>query len=837
MMHHIGGGGEDPQIRLSGGGGGHAMAAVAVGQGGSSGPHHPASGHPVSSPSLASSPPITTQTSPILHTSISHIPASSPVMHHLDKNTSLATKLRLSKFLDDQAYPLRASLYHPVQDDGNIRVLSPALVNSQVLPRTRPLSPDPLLPPPATPTDVTRPRSPRDKSVSRGGRKSQPSTTPEQSDGDGADKASAAGSAKGGRGRGRRRPRPFKLKFHHQALPQEYLDHYEAKLRQEQRQAIAQQPMQSLQPPQSPVTPMTPTPDSSGCIEPQGLQGGVPRRKGGKNGRSSRGARPITIHEAGGGATEALLRDLLMSRPHLQQAALHQVALARAQSVPSVMMATGGRYSPAGEDQLPYMGEMILDSKPRRGRKPKKQDITHLINKNYGGFGLGPSGMVDAVPAQTPPSPSQYSNPRLAALQAHLQQSLEQEESDREDTYSRHSGYSAMSAISGDMGSRSRSYTSLVHSTGMSQESESGQNEPLNLCVRDTPLKLENDNHSPIRPVTDIKLEPGSGHIVGEDAHGGLNSPDPALWAAANRLNMPPHWLQDYRLKNEDGLSSGQSTPSLCSQSSHLPSFSPPVFPQFSPPPPLSSPHRPLSSPHRLISPHSMASPHSPHRLISPHSMASPQSPHSPSPAPDGSSLPPNHHHHRHVHALLKESLQQRLEEAARERLTSQDLHRQHSENGRSSARGGSAGARRKRSALFIPPPDPNTEVSICKFKFTGGPNPMLEEKKMVSVDSGGNLRYFSGNHHGIIRDSKQAASHLRLSGKILENMSLSKCEKDVKKIRLESDNDDSCSLNGLGSATGSPRGTLERGMDPPSSVPPQEESPKRKRRSKKSSV
>jgi hypothetical protein len=36
--------------------------------------------------------------------------------------------------------------------------------------------------------------------------------------------------------------------------------------------------------------------------------------------------------------------------------------------------------------------------------------------------------------------------------------------------------------------------------------------------------------------------------------------------------------------------------------------------------------------------------------------------------------------------------------------------------------------------------------VSICKFKFTGGAKPTLEEKKMLSVDSGGNFRYFSGS-------------------------------------------------------------------------------------------
>ncbi|EAT38441.1 AAEL009660-PA, partial [Aedes aegypti] len=58
---------------------------------------------------------------------------------------------------------------------------------------------------------------------------------------------------------------------------------------------------------------------------------------------------------------------------------------------------------------------------------------------------------------------------------------------------------------------------------------------------------------------------------------------------------------------------------------------------------------------------------------------------------------------------------------------------------------------KRKRSAIFIPPvpaensTNPATEVSICKFKFTGGAKPCLQEKKMLSVDSGGNFRYYSG--------------------------------------------------------------------------------------------
>ena len=37
-------------------------------------------------------------------------------------------------------------------------------------------------------------------------------------------------------------------------------------------------------------------------------------------------------------------------------------------------------------------------------------------------------------------------------------------------------------------------------------------------------------------------------------------------------------------------------------------------------------------------------------------------------------------------------------------------------------------------------------QVSICKFKFTGGERPSLEKKKQLSVDAGGNLRRYCQN-------------------------------------------------------------------------------------------
>ena len=124
----------------------------------------------VSSPSVASSPPLTSHIAASHLTSISNLRedvSSSTLFHHpmvettslgdttnlqAHKQAALANKLRLSKVLDPQYE--RTSLGMGVGvgvgvsvdvDDGrsDIRVLSPSLVNSQVLSKTRPLSPSP----------------------------------------------------------------------------------------------------------------------------------------------------------------------------------------------------------------------------------------------------------------------------------------------------------------------------------------------------------------------------------------------------------------------------------------------------------------------------------------------------------------------------------------------------------------------------------------------------------------------------------------------------------------------------------------------------------------------
>ena len=50
---------------------------------------------------------------------------------------------------------------------------------------------------------------------------------------------------------------------------------------------------------------------------------------------------------------------------------------------------------------------------------------------------------------------------------------------------------------------------------------------------------------------------------------------------------------------------------------------------------------------------------------------------------------------------------------------------------------------RKKRSAIFLPPEKLSNDVCICKFKFVAGNQPRLQEKKILSIDSGGNFRFF----------------------------------------------------------------------------------------------
>ncbi|CAF4840517.1 unnamed protein product [Pieris macdunnoughi] len=139
----------------------------------------------------------------------------------------------------------------------------------------------------------------------------------------------------------------WKLKFHHQALPQEYLDHYEQSL----KASTKKKPQEKVKE-QGDVN-----------ITNEAFKLWAQRLAGVQND----GNRNVT--QAAANMTSKTKEDKKK-----------KVAVA-----PSKIMTY---------DDLPYMGEMTLNnSKPRRGRKPKKADICHLIYENYG----------TVVPGQPPP--------------------------------------------------------------------------------------------------------------------------------------------------------------------------------------------------------------------------------------------------------------------------------------------------------------------------------------------------------------------------------------------------------------------------------------------------
>uniref|UniRef100_A0A182IWF4 Uncharacterized protein n=1 Tax=Anopheles atroparvus TaxID=41427 RepID=A0A182IWF4_ANOAO len=164
-----------------------------------------------------------------------------------------------------------------------------------------------------------------------------------------------------------RRKGPLKLRFHHQALPQEYLDHYEATQNNLQRKETA--PNQSSKQSQKQQTAQQ---SRKAMMERQAAQ---------------------EREERANESVRSWLQKILeLQKEGVSLAPLKDEVVPPAQDSPP-SAADSGTINQNGTPtkrivnytDLPYMGEITLDnSKPRRGRKPKKADICHLIYKNYG---------------------------------------------------------------------------------------------------------------------------------------------------------------------------------------------------------------------------------------------------------------------------------------------------------------------------------------------------------------------------------------------------------------------------------------------------------------------
>lgn len=356
---------------------------------------------------------------------------------------------------------------------------------------------------------------------------------------------------------------------------------------------------------------------------------------------------------------------------------------------------------------LPYMGEMTLDnSKPRRGRKPKKADICHLIYKNYGTIYPGTPN-----PRSLMEHSSAANKKGISSEQKLLDVSTSSETFNRTDVQNR----IICSLLEKRLTQESRRNREVIQRTERVslKSKEHDQYEPLNLCIRDlNQLKIrlmENkDSTCSADTVEEVKSEPHSDDEV-EFVH---EIPSPSIrpdLKLPNFLGTPSPILSDDASKTEEGGNGYVYWPNGG------------VF------------IHPLVLQQQLMY-YQRLTANNNYTLAS-HSGRPPPDPLHGTPIPELRKLVPKQRTKKPETHDDSEQLSSAEPKAKRNAPSSTEK----------------TPTKRKRSAIFIPPipaenqTNPATEVSICKFKFTGGAKPSLQEKKMLSVDSGGNFRYYSG--------------------------------------------------------------------------------------------
>lgn len=355
---------------------------------------------------------------------------------------------------------------------------------------------------------------------------------------------------------------------------------------------------------------------------------------------------------------------------------------------------------------LPYMGEMTLDnSKPRRGRKPKKADICHLIYKNYGTIFPGtPKNLVDnnnqetiknsnktqqthkqSTPQKETQNPVQRTNVQNRIISSLLEKRLTQESQ--------------------------RNKELLLNRDSPNND----QNEPLNLCIKDLNqlkirlLRKHGNIYASDTVVNEVKPEP-----VSDDDDVEFVDETPSPISSVKIPETSPSDTEnpflDQSTKSSDVNAGGYV---------YWPNAG--VF------------IHPTALHSQLLYYQKLANSNGSYTLPSPNPEP-PTTPDSPSSNP------------QELRKLVPKHISKLQEKPHDENEVSVDTRLK-----RVASQGSNTPVKRKRSAIFIPPiptesqTNPATEVSICKFKFTGGAKPSLQEKKMLSVDSGGNFRYYSG--------------------------------------------------------------------------------------------
>lgn len=460
----------------------------------------------------------------------------------------------------------------------------------------------------------------------------------------------------------------LKLRFHHQALPQEYLDHYEATQNQfhTKEMTIGSSSGNTRSIKKDRIATSSLASPSSDLVEQecQDVKSDkVAQLWSQKTGKHQNGKDSRTVNDS--------------SQTKMSQ------------KPPAKLTA----------QDLPYMGEITLDNfKPRRGRKPKKADICHLIYKNYGT--VVPDQRSDDLDVEI-----KASNNSATVSQSLLEKRL--------------------TKTIDDQNEQSNNNTT-----------KDGAEEPLNLCVRDSydcdVMTVIDDDGNDCEKRVEFKSEMLSANDQISNLH------------FAPNLKMALPNFQSVHLGNKNDLTDSMD---IINPGVDLNGYwqNPGMF---------------------NINPMVLYLQKFANANTNANATTSQNSIEPPKSDPIDSNVDLNSSRTRQKRMLVPKKMSQLLKNSSQNVATTSSSGSNsnataskinNKSNAQSNAKNTHA-PKRKRSAIFIPPvPEESstnhaTEVSICKFKFTGGAKPSLQEKKMLSVDAGGNFRYYSGTGDKSIR-------------------------------------------------------------------------------------
>ncbi|XP_050556140.1 uncharacterized protein LOC118278079 isoform X1 [Spodoptera frugiperda] len=503
----------------------------------------------------------------------------------------------------------------------------------------------------------------------------------------------------------------WKLKFHHQALPQEYLDHYEQSL---QKANAAKQAQQKPKPAEKPkveanfdINNFT---NETFKIWAQRLAG-IQNETG-----------TLTVPQV------SSMLNMAAKPPSKDDKKKKNPAIA-----PSKIVTY---------DDLPYMGEMTLNnSKPRRGRKPKKADICHLIYENYGTVvpGQPPSAQerlnqLNMCPpfkgGDNPPTSNPKTDLQNKIISSLLERKLSQENKKRLESLTP----PKFPSPDEPMPEAPVTIAGPLHS----------DDEPLNLCIRDLhDLK--------------IQIQKKFGNIYSSLPEVKTEAESESSEQDSSKPEQPPNAISVIQRNTNLTPVTASSSPDLSRPRNVSPTLSEPAqstsspdsdgkFPGYVYWPNAGIYMHPLALQTQLLYYQRLAAAGQLPFSAEGDNRGPTSTPNSVSEVSENSSIDDN------KNKLVLKQISELLDPKVIKQVEDAKQSPDQSKMKRVSPNPVQGPVKRKRSAIFIPPmptktnsTTPTTEVSICKFKFTGGSKPSLQEKKMLSVDSGGNFRYYSG--------------------------------------------------------------------------------------------